>query len=76
MNQKHREMIDLCCQDVVPKINIIKLWPKLFENKIFNRDDVNISHWKVRTIVQNTKLHTYIANIKKLKNHLDVICFS
>lgn len=48
MNQKHRETLDLCCEKIIPKINIIRLWPKLLENKIFNRDDVNISRWKVR----------------------------
>lgn len=46
MDQKHREMIDLCCNDIIPKINIKKLWPKLLENKVYNTDDVNIPQWE------------------------------
>ncbi|CAK9827133.1 Caspase Dronc [Anthophora retusa] len=46
MNQKHRETLDSCYMDIVPKINIIKLWPKLLEHKLFNRDDVNVPRWK------------------------------
>ncbi|XP_046144715.1 caspase-1-like [Osmia bicornis bicornis] len=46
MNQKHRDTIDLYCEDIVPRINVNKLWPKLLENKVFNRDDVNIPRWK------------------------------
>ncbi|XP_017764641.1 PREDICTED: caspase-3 [Eufriesea mexicana] len=61
MNQKHRETIDLCCQDIVPKINIVKLWPKLFENKIFNRDDVNISHWKKNLTEEATVRDIYLT---------------
>lgn len=60
MDQKHRETIDLYCKDIVPRINIIKLWPKLVENQIFNRDDVNISRWKTnltdKAIVQDIYL--------------------
>ncbi|XP_046836759.1 caspase-3-like [Vespa crabro] len=46
MNQEHRKRIDLYCDIIVPKINIMKLWPKLLENEIFNIDDINISTWK------------------------------
>ncbi|XP_076242038.1 death regulator Nedd2-like caspase [Calliopsis andreniformis] len=46
MNQKHREAIDSCYENIVPRLNVIKLWPKLLENKVFNRDDVNIPRWK------------------------------
>lgn len=45
MNQKDRETLDLCCDQIVPKINIIKLWPWLLYNQIFNKNDVNISRW-------------------------------
>lgn len=47
MNAEHRKRIDLYCDVIVPKINIMKLWPKLLENEIFNIDDINISTWKV-----------------------------
>ncbi|XP_053995481.1 putative inactive caspase B [Hylaeus anthracinus] len=46
MNRKHRETIDLYCNYIVPKIDLTKLWPKLLENKVFNRDDVNVVRWK------------------------------
>lgn len=46
MNIEHRKRIDINCDKIVPKINIFKLWPKLLENEIFNRDDVNIPRWK------------------------------
>ncbi|KOX68315.1 Caspase Nc [Melipona quadrifasciata] len=45
MNQKDRKTIDSCCEQIVPKINIIKLWPWLLYNQIFNRTDVNIPRW-------------------------------
>lgn len=50
MNQKHRDAIDSCCEDIVPRINVVKLWPKLLENKVFNRDDVNVPRWKVKML--------------------------
>ncbi|XP_043683700.1 caspase Dronc-like [Vespula pensylvanica] len=46
MNSEHRKRIDLYCDIIVPKLNIMKLWPKLLENGIFNIDDINISTWK------------------------------
>ncbi|XP_076180521.1 death regulator Nedd2-like caspase isoform X2 [Ptiloglossa arizonensis] len=46
MDQKHRDAINSCYEDIVPKINLIRLWPKLLENNVFNRDDVNILRWK------------------------------
>ncbi|XP_043258768.1 caspase-6-like isoform X1 [Colletes gigas] len=46
MNQTHRDIIDSCYESIVPKIDLFKLWPKLLENKVFNRDDVNILRWK------------------------------
>ncbi|XP_043498794.1 caspase Dronc-like isoform X2 [Polistes fuscatus] len=46
MNEEDRQKIDLYCDIAVGNINIINLWPKLVENKIFNIDDVNISTWK------------------------------
>lgn len=47
MEQEDRNRIDLSCKNVVPKIDMIKLWPKLLEHKIYNRDDVNIPRWTV-----------------------------
>lgn len=55
MNQKHRDTIDLYCEDIVPRINLNKLWPKLLENKVFNRDDVNIPRWKVKVFAIVTR---------------------
>ncbi|XP_015189287.1 PREDICTED: caspase-2-like [Polistes dominula] len=46
MNVKDRQKIDFYCDIAVRTINIMNLWPKLIENKIFNIDDVNISTWK------------------------------
>lgn len=51
MNSEHRRRIDLYCDIIVPKLNIMKLWPKLLENGIFNIDDINISTWKVNIII-------------------------
>ncbi|XP_060823588.1 caspase-6 [Bombus pascuorum] len=63
MDRKHREILDSCYEDIVPKINIIKLWPKLFENKVFNRDDVNISRW-IKDITNETTVHEIYLTIK------------
>ncbi|XP_018056037.1 PREDICTED: caspase Dronc-like isoform X2 [Atta colombica] len=45
MNRKDREQIDHCCESIVSKIDLTKLLPKLLENKVYNRDDVNIPRW-------------------------------
>ncbi|KAK9302737.1 hypothetical protein QLX08_005356 [Tetragonisca angustula] len=61
MNQKHRETLDSCCEKIIPKINIIRLWPKLLENKVFNRDDVNISRWKKNLTEEATIRDIYLT---------------
>ncbi|XP_003704195.1 death regulator Nedd2-like caspase [Megachile rotundata] len=61
MNQKHRDTIDLYCQDIVPRINAIKLWPKLLENKVFNRDDVNIPRWEENLMDKATIRDIYLT---------------
>ncbi|KAL0130803.1 hypothetical protein PUN28_002425 [Cardiocondyla obscurior] len=45
MDRRDREQIDHCCGDIVPKVDMTKLLPKLLENKVYNTDDVNISRW-------------------------------
>lgn len=45
MNDEHRERIDLCCEQLITRIDLIKLWPKLLQHGIFNWDDVNIPVW-------------------------------
>jgi len=47
MDQRDRKQIDHCCENVVSKIDMTKLLPKLLENKVYNRDDVNIPRWTV-----------------------------
>lgn len=46
MNPEDRSKIDLLCNNFVSEVDMEKLWPRLFENKIFNRDDVNVSKWQ------------------------------
>ncbi|XP_018375507.1 PREDICTED: caspase Dronc-like isoform X1 [Trachymyrmex cornetzi] len=54
MNRKDREQIDYCCESIVSKIDLTKLLPKLLENKVYNRDDVNIPRWSKNLGAQNT----------------------
>ncbi|XP_012521921.1 caspase-1 [Monomorium pharaonis] len=54
MDQRDREQIDHCCENVVPKIIMTKLLPKLLENKVYNRDDVNIPRWMKNLETQDT----------------------
>ncbi|XP_017788772.1 PREDICTED: caspase-6-like [Habropoda laboriosa] len=61
MNQKHRETLDSCYMDIVPRINIIKLLPKLLEHKIFNRDDVNVPRWKKNLTDETTVRDIYFT---------------
>lgn len=50
MDRKDRKRLDDWCKFIVPKINMEKLLPKLIENKVYNKDDVNIQRWKVSLI--------------------------
>lgn len=52
MDQRDREQIDHCCESIVLKIDMTKLWLKLLENKVYNRDDVNIPQWTVSFIYE------------------------
>ncbi|XP_076679375.1 death regulator Nedd2-like caspase [Andrena cerasifolii] len=61
MNQKHRDAIDSCCEDIVPRINVVKLWPKLLENKVFNRDDVNVPRWMKSLVNESTVRDIYLT---------------
>ncbi|KZC10457.1 PREDICTED: caspase-3 [Dufourea novaeangliae] len=61
MNQKHRNTIDSRCKDIVPRINLVALWPKLLENKIFNRDDVNVPRWKANLTDKATVRDVYLT---------------
>lgn len=48
MNKNDRAMIDRSIDFLVPKIDMVKLWPKLIEKRVFNPDDVNVPRWEVR----------------------------
>jgi hypothetical protein len=48
MEYKDREKIDRLCNQLLQAIDIDRLWPKLLENQVYNRDDVNIPNWQVR----------------------------
>ncbi|XP_078033623.1 death regulator Nedd2-like caspase isoform X2 [Augochlora pura] len=61
MNQNHRETIDRYCEHIVPRINLNSLWPKLLENKIFNRDDVNVPRWKENLTEKSTVREIYLT---------------
>lgn len=50
MEQKHRDIIDIHCDEIISRIDMLKLFPKLLEHRIYNPDDVNISHWVVSFI--------------------------
>ncbi|XP_076757715.1 death regulator Nedd2-like caspase [Xylocopa sonorina] len=63
MNEKHREIIDSCYDDVVPNINMDNLWPKLLRNKVFNRDDVNVPDWE-RSLKNETTIGDIYLTIK------------
>ncbi|XP_011168320.1 caspase-1 isoform X2 [Solenopsis invicta] len=54
MDRRNREQIERCCESVVPKIDMTKLFPKLLENKVYNRDDVNIPRWMNNFKTQDT----------------------
>ncbi|KYQ46999.1 Caspase Nc [Trachymyrmex zeteki] len=54
MNRKDREQIDHCCESIMSKIDLTKLLPKLLENKVYNRDDVNIPRWSKNLGAQST----------------------
>ena len=45
MDPIHRKKIDKYCDLLVNNIDIVTIWPFLIRNKIFNRDDHNISLW-------------------------------
>nr|XP_033339323.1 caspase Dronc-like [Megalopta genalis] len=61
MNQNHRETIDFYCEHIVSRINLNTLWPKLLENKIFNRDDVNVPRWKENLTDKSTVREIYLT---------------
>lgn len=54
MEYKDREKIDYLCKHLAQDIDINRLWPKLLEHQIFNRDDVNIPNWKVCFFIKTT----------------------
>lgn len=49
METCHRQKLDAWCETLIPYIDMNVLWPFLFENKIYDRDDFNVPVWKVRT---------------------------
>ncbi|OXU20628.1 hypothetical protein TSAR_006461 [Trichomalopsis sarcophagae] len=46
MELKDRQKIDHLCNQLLPSLDIERLWPKLLEHKVYNRDDVNIPNWQ------------------------------
>ncbi|XP_011300505.1 caspase-2 [Fopius arisanus] len=46
MQRQHRHRIDLCQDILVQKVDIVRLFPKLLEHKIFYPNDVNIPRWQ------------------------------
>ena len=47
MEHRDREKIDHLCDQLLESLDIDRLWPRLLENRIYNRDDVNIPNWQV-----------------------------
>ncbi|KAJ8676110.1 hypothetical protein QAD02_011896 [Eretmocerus hayati] len=63
MDRKDRDKIDYLCDHLLPKLDIEKLWPRLLENRIFNRDDVNISTWQTNLSKLDT-IHEICSMVK------------
>lgn len=61
MNQKHRNTLDSCYNDVVHRIKLANLWPQLLENKVFNRDDVNVPRWTKNLSNEETVRDVYLT---------------
>ncbi|XP_011639443.1 caspase Dronc isoform X2 [Pogonomyrmex barbatus] len=61
MDQRDREQVDRCCESIVPKINMTKLLPKLLDNKVFNRDDVNLPRWMKNLELRDTVKDIYLT---------------
>lgn len=61
MERRHRALLDSYCEDVVSKIDMDKLWPKLLEYKIYNRDDVNIPKWTKNLTAESTVRDVYLT---------------
>lgn len=50
MEQRDRERITQCCENVASKIDMTKLLPKLVQNKVYNSDDTNMRRWTVSVL--------------------------
>ena len=48
MDHSHRRRLDAFCEALIPYIDMTILWPYLIQNRIYDRDDVNVPVWKVR----------------------------
>lgn len=46
MHKADRSKIDRCIDEIV-RVDMSRLWPKLFECNIYSSDDVNIPQWEV-----------------------------
>ncbi|XP_072767388.1 caspase-6 isoform X2 [Anoplolepis gracilipes] len=68
MEQKDRERIEYCCENVISKINMEKLLPKLVQNKVYNIDDANMKRWMASLTVLDTIKDIYLT-IKKRGPH-------
>ncbi|XP_043518345.1 caspase-9-like [Frieseomelitta varia] len=61
MDQMDRDTLDSCCEEIIPKIDMIQLWPKLLQNQIFNRDDVNVRRWEQNLTEEATIRDIYLT---------------
>ncbi|XP_033219724.1 uncharacterized protein LOC117174601 [Belonocnema kinseyi] len=46
MDYSHRRRLDAFCEVLIPHIDMTVLWPYLIQNRIYDRDDVNVPVWK------------------------------
>jgi len=70
MDRRDRERIDRHCEEVASKTDMTKLFPKLLENKVYNRDDINILRWTVSCtislyVLKKILLYHYLHKINR-----------
>lgn len=74
MEQSDRARIDFCCDSVTSRIDMTKLWPKLLEHRVYNRDDCNVPRWTKNltapSIVRDIYLTIKTRGPKAFKNLL------
>lgn len=55
MNEENRRTIEKYCDLIANHVDMIKLWPHLFNKRIFNLDDCNVPRWKDNLNTLETK---------------------